>query len=396
VRRAPAAALALLAALPAARGAGPDGVLLAVRADRLHRADGTTTPDAVILLRGGRVVGEGGGLPIPEGTRVARAAVATAGFADLWTRVPGGNGDESPRPFAPALRAADALDPREPAAAAAARAGVLARLLLPAEGNPAPGRAAAVRVADPDGSLAIENADAGGVLSICAAAATRERYPASLAGVLRGLESLFDRAAGARPEWGGPDAAIEAGEADLAALRTLASGASPAYLFARTRAEVAAALRLAAARGLRPVLVDPRCGAGEILDAARAAGVAPADLGAILVLDLDDPLFRLRAPGELARAGVRVGFGSGGPGRGPEAVRRAAALAVRHGMEPRAAREALLGTGFAGLRSDPAGIAGGSLVLLDGEPADPAARILGVLVGGAEVPGGAPGKSIFE
>jgi imidazolonepropionase-like amidohydrolase len=170
-------------------------------------------------------------------------------------------------------------------------------------------------------------------------------------------------------------------------------------MFARTRAEVAAALRLAAARKLRPILVDPRCGAPAILEAAAAAGIAPADLSAVFVLDLDDPLFRLRAPGILARAGAAVGFGSGGPARGPGAARRAAALALRHGMDPGQARHALLGRGFGALRGAPSGAVVGEpadLVLLEDDPEDPASRVLGVLAAGEEVGAAAPGRRFTE
>lgn len=395
-----AAALLLAASAPGAGGAPvPAATLLAVKASRLHLADGRTLADAVVIVKDGLVAAVGSGLPIPAGATVREVPDASAGFADLWSRAPGGNDAEDPRPFAPSLRAADGLDPRDGAAAAAAREGVLARLLLPSDRNPAGGRAAAIRVAGGDGRLAVVSADAGGVFSLCGVAERRERYPGSLAGILRGLESIFDAAAGTRSPFGGADPALALGAADRAALAGLPGGKVPAFLYARSRPEVAAALRFAADRKLRPVLVDPRCGADAVLGAAAAAGIAPADLSAVILLDLDDPLFHLRAAGALAKAGVAVGFGAGGPWRGPGAIRRAAALAVRHGMDPGAALGALLGRGFGTLRADPAGVVLGEpadLVLLDGDPVEPATRVLGVLAGGESVERRAKGNSINE
>jgi imidazolonepropionase-like amidohydrolase len=375
-------AAAILVA-PAAPAAPPPP--FAVKAGVLHLADGRTIPDAVVIVKEGRVAALGSGLPVPAGMRVREGAAATAGFADLASPLPDAAGSEDARPFAPGLRASDGLDPRDRAAAAAARAGVLAALLLPSDRNPLGGRAAALRVAGGDGRRAVEANDAGLLLSCAGAALRPDRTPVSLAGLLRGLEAAFDESAGARLPFGGADPVLGLGTEDRAALAAAAAGTTPALLVARTEREVGAALRLAAARRLRPVLVDPSCGAEAILAAAAAAGIPPADLAVIARLDLDDPLFRLRAPGELARAGVRVGFGSGGRG-GPGAVRRAAALAALHGMEAGAARAALLGRGFPlGPGRGPAGLAEGGpadLVLLDGDPLDPAARILGAWAGG--------------
>ncbi len=385
--RTPAALFLLAALAPGARGAGAaqaPAPILAVKATRLHLADGRTLADAVVILEGGRVAAVGSGLPVPAGAKVREVPDASAGFADLWTRAPGANDAEDPAPFAPSLRAADALDPRDRAAAAAARAGVLARLLLPSDRNPAGGRAAALRVAGGDGRLEVAVADAGAAFSVADAARRRDRFPDSLAGTLRGLAAIFDAAAGARPAWGGGDPEIPLDAADRAALAGLPGGKLPCWIFARSRVEVAAALRFAAERKLRPVLVDPNCAAGEVLEGAAAAGVAPADLGAVLVLDIDDPLFRLRAPGLLAKAGVAVGFAGAGPWRG------------RHGMDPAAARGALLGRGFPALRGDPAGVAAGGpadLVLLDGDPVEPATRVLDVLAGGESL-GGAAGAAV--
>jgi len=368
-----ALAAALLAAVPA-----PASPVLAVRAATLHLADGTAVADAVVLVKDGRVAALGSGLPVPAGARVREVPVAAAGFVDLRAFLPRGNDGEDPRPFAPSLRAADGLDPADPAAAAAAREGVLARLLLPSDRNPAGGRAAAVRVAGREGRIEVAVPDAGAVFSFAAAAARRERFPGSLLGIVRGLEAAFD----------GADPALGLTEGDRAALRAAAAGAGSSFLRAGTRAEVAAALRFAAARKLRPVLVDPRCGGEAILEAARAAGIPPVGLSVILVLDLDDPLVHLRGAGVLAKAGVAVGFGGGTPG----AVRRAAALAVHHGMDPGAARGALLGRGFPGLGRPLAEGSPADLVLLDGDPVEPATRVLEVLAGGETVGGRAGGE----
>lgn len=388
----PAAALALLllggAAAPAAAPA-----TLAIRAAQYYGPDGKSIPDAVVIVKDGRIEAVGPGLPIPKDARVLEAAVACPGFADCWTRTTGGNDAEDPRPFAPALRAADGLDPRDPSAVAAAREGVLTRVLLPSDRNPLGGRAAALHVAGHGGDLATsgKSADLGGVISLCGAALRQDRYPCSLVGLMRALESAFDAAqAEGRDATGDPG--LDLGRADRKALLDRGQW----WVFARTRAEVRAACDLAKRRlGPRAVLVDPHCGAAEILSAAAAAGTPAQEVYAVLSLDPDDPLLHLRGAGLLAAAGAHVAFGTGGPARGPDAIRLAAALAVRHGMSPDAARGALLGRGFP---LPDRGRAGDSadLVLLDGDPVDPASRVLRVLAGGETLPPRGKGNRINE
>ena len=396
----PAALLAAALGSPApAPAAAP---LLAIRASRLLLADGTAIPEAVVVVKDGKVAAMGGSIPVPAGARVIDAAVAAPGLADLWTSMPGGHGAEDPRPFAPGLRVADGLDPADPDARNAAREGVLFRVVLASDRNPLGGRAAAARVSGARGLLAIAAADAGGTISISGAAVRRERFPGSLAGVLAGIGERFDAAAradggvAARVNGGSAVPAAEPGEddgeghsaADAAALRDLAGGKSRAWIFARSRTEVRAALALASARRLSPALVDPLCGAGDLLAAARAAGIEPASLRAVLRLEADDPAYRLEAAGALAAAGVRVGFGTGGGGDADE-LRFMAALAVRHGMEPEHARGALLARGFDIPGRSPAGLAVGApadLVLLDGDLLEPASRVTGVIAGGEVLP----------
>ena len=395
--RLPAAALAFAAlGAPAAAPAAPP--VLAVRASRLLLADGSTVAEAVIVLKGGAVAAMGGGIPIPREARVLDAAVAAPGFADLWTSVPGGHDAEDPRPFAPGLRVADGLDPADPGARSGAREGVLYRVVLASDRNPLGGRAAAARAAGPRGMLALAAADAGGTISVTEAAARRDRFPGSLAGILEGIGAGFDAAARSDGEGAAPEGDGEFGPGDREALRALAGGKSPAWIFARSRAEVRAALDISARRRLAPTLVDPRCSAAELLAAARGAGLEPSAVRAVLALEADDPAYRLEAAGALAAAGVRVAFGSGG-GRDADALRFMAALAVRHGMDPERARGALLGRGFDLPGRSPQGLVVGGpadLVLLDGDPIDPASRVLSVIAGGEPVardrPGAADGR----
>lgn len=383
----PLALLAAAAAAPAVPLPAEDPGVVAVLASRLHLADGRTLADAVVLVRGGRVAALGPNLPVPAGARVHRAPVACPGFADLRTGLPSGQDAEDPRPFGASLRVADGLEPLDPAAAAAAREGVLRRLLLPSDRVPLGGRAASLRPSGPESALEVLVADAGGAISVSGAAARRERHPASLAGLLRALEAAFHGVPGAR---GGPfegaDPALGLTEGDRAALASLAGGGAPAFLRARTRTEVGAALDLAGRLRLRPVLLEPACPGPGILEAAAAAGVAAADLSVVLAPGPGDPEWALAAPGILAKAGARVGFTAGG--RGPDALRLAAALARSRGMEPAAARSALLGGGFPLLGRGPSGLDEGDpadLVLLDGDPEDPASRVLGVLSGGVRL-----------
>ena len=402
MRRAILPAALLAAALGAPAPAPAAAPVLVIRASRLLLADGTAIPEAVVVVKDGKVAAMGGSIPVPAGARVIDAAVAAPGLADLWTSIPGGHGAEDPRPFAPGLRVSDGLDPADDDARNAAREGVLFRVVLASDRNPLGGRAAAARVSGARGLLALASADAGGTISITGSAVRRDRFPGSLAGLLAGIGERFDAAARAdgtaaradgetttRPS-PGPDSHWESDNSPgtLAALRDLVGGRSRSWIFARSRADVRAALALASARRLSPALVDPLCGAGDILAAARAAGIEPASLRVVLRLEADDPAYRLEAAGALAVAGVRVGFGTGGGGDA-DALRFMAALAVRHGMEPEHARGALLARGFDLPGRSPAGLAVGApadLVLLDGDLLEPASRITGVVAGGEPLP----------
>ncbi len=383
-RAAAATVAALAAALVAERASAQDGPpaagpapVVVVDAERLAGWPGTVEGPGRLVLERGRAPRVSADAP-PAGATVLRAAVATPGFLDGWSRPRGADGAEDPQPFGFALRLADGVDPWAPGAEGALREGVLARRALPSAGNPAGGAPCVVAFPARGVPPVVHHDGGAGVFSFAAAAARRERHPGSPAGLVSAMESAVDDVRGRRAPFAGADPALRWTEGDRAALGALmAASGGRAFLHAGSEPEVRAALRWSRAAGLRPVLVGPRCGAPRILAAVEECGEERARVSVLLALDVDDPTFLLRAPGELAAAGVEVRFGTASPDRPPGALRAAAALAVRHGMEPAAA---LRGLGGAECLAAAPGA-----VLLDGDPLDPRSRIVAVIRGGVVV-----------
>jgi imidazolonepropionase-like amidohydrolase len=359
--------------------AGKDADLLVLDGDPLDLAtrviavwiDGVEIP-LPSDPEGGRVVARGG-------DHVVDAAVTNSGLMDAWTRGDAENASEDPQPFGAALHTGFGVDPFDRFVSEASNGGVLLRRVLPGASNPVGGIPARVVLSTTGGLTGPVSEERACAFSFTAAATRRERYPGSLAGLVRALESAFDTATGRRSEaFSGSDVALRLTEADLKVLRDLVEPAGGrAYLFAESEAEVRAALRLAGKRGLKAVLVGPRCGAAVVLDAARASLPSVTDLEVVMTLSPEDPLIVLRTPGLLADAGVRVRFGTAAQDAPPAALRFVAALAVRHGMERSAAYDAILSPEI-----DRSQLGSERIVNFDGDPLEPATRVVTAISSG--------------
>jgi hypothetical protein len=251
----------------------------------------------------------------------------------------------------------------------------LTAVVAPSSVNVLAGLAGSVHTAEPgDGAVA------GLKLVLTDAARDRERYPSSLAGQIE-LVGQRLRGTPSRTDLYLPPAV----KASLLAQRDEALEAvryrrAVAFVEAHTRAEIRAAARLIAEHKLRGVLLAPRHVGGLEDDIRRSAS-------AVIVGPLrpQDAELTTRELASLFNSGVPLAFG----GSAAEA-RQSAAWLTNFGLSRPTARRALAGKpaeGF-GLPPETGRLAPGDaadFVVWDGDPLDPTARAVAVVVKGQRV-----------
>lgn len=275
----------------------------ALRAGTWLGSDGVESSAPVLLLGGTRARLRAAP---PRGVAVrdfGPDSYLTPGLVDAWSRVGlVGGDDESGRAFAPEVRAAPAFAPDEGVREACLAAGVTTLIVAPGEENVLGGRAAEVHWTGEGWRITAE--DAGLVASLTAASRKEDRAPTSLAGQVRALRERL-------PELG------------------CSKHGGIAWIRVDEPAELLGAAELAAMPCPRIVAVGaPAWREGLVVPQLVVSGLAPGS----------DPA-ALRTPGELARRGARLGFGSGA--QGPWKLRPTALEAVRRGLDPVAAFSAL-------------------------------------------------------
>ena len=330
---------------------------------------------ARIALRDGKVIGVGKEIAadvIARATRVRLSAgsVVIPGLVSLHDQCGvGGDLAETIDAFTPALRAADAFDPFDRTLPRRARSGITSIALAPSSANTFGGIAALVKWNGDRGVVA--SSEGYLKMALVGASLSRERYPTSRMGA---AELIRNMVADARNP-------LRANTPDLAILREVLDGSRRVLIHASDHAEVSGALDLAAEIGLAPVLLDV-----VEIDASIARLRGKGIPVALRALDWNSKLEALEAPAKLAAAGIRFSF----VGTSGRALRRSAALAVRHGLDRRTALEAITRA--------PAEQAGfgdriGSLRIgrdadfdvFDGDPTELTSRLLEVWVDGRRV-----------
>jgi len=400
-RRLGCAALALALPLVASGAAGAEGVLV-VRADVLQPGGGPAVPEAVVVVRDGRIESLSG--PLPPGARELRAAVVTPGFIDAHTSA-GLSGlrnvpavldqDERTDPDGSALRALDAFDPSDPLLRFLLEHGVTTVQTGPGPANPIGGQAGVFRT---HGSVADEmvvrfpsamvfnlgevpketyeesrgHATRMGTAALIRTRLERARHHAKRAG------SLFGRAPA-------PDPGLEA-------LGRVASGELAAIFTARRADDILTALRLTREFSLRSAVA----GATEgylVRDALLAAGV-PVFVGPVMervsAPETENASYENAAL--LAERGIPISIRSGFESYVPKnrVLLFEATVAVANGL-PRA--DALRAISLSpaealGIQDDYGSVAPGKvadLVLFDGDPFEYTSHVTAVIAGGVLV-----------
>jgi imidazolonepropionase-like amidohydrolase len=336
------------------------GSVLVFKSPAIHLGDGRVIEDGVLVADGGVIRRIGKGIAIPEGARVVEHdGPITPGLIALFSH--DGCAEELFDQSRPVLEGAEmlwAFRPMRHDLWRALGAGITTVVLGPTRSGLCPGVTAVVKthggkVVSPRAQL---------FLGFSHRSLRGNEFPTSFASARERLEQLLDEGQGAF------------GQA--------ASGNLPVLLDADERDQIQRAIAFAQARKLKGALLGSHW-TEELADAIKAAGLA-------VVCNAADPgqaERNQRSILALAKAGVPFGFALGAPERSHEALRFAAALAIRAGLEPGRALQALTG--------DPARIAGvagrvgtlasgldADLVLWSGDPTDLASRPVAVYVDG--------------
>ena len=253
----------------------------------------------------------------------------------------------------------DAFAPSSADFERALAAGITTVVLAPSPENLVGGRSAVVKTA----GGAVVLGDAQLVLSMSSAALALDRYPTSAQGALAELEERFRRPAG-------PFAEARAGD-------------RPVLIDVATRDDVLRAAAFAARHGLKGALIGaPAHLEGLVADIQRAGlgvVIGPFEVGA-------DPA-ALQSAVELGASQVPLGLALDAPWHHPEELRLSAALCVRAGLAPLAARRALTSdaAALAGVADRVGRLAPGldaDLVLWSGDPLDLTSAVQAVYVDG--------------
>jgi hypothetical protein len=372
--------LALLVVALLGLGAPARAQDVAIRAG--HVVIGGATPPlegAIVLVRGGKVAAVGHVVEVPAGVPLLErpGAWLVPGFVDPST----GLGlrfdrDEVAGALARDVTVEDAFDPDHRDFARARAAGVTTVAVVPGDADLFGGAGVVVKTtgervgAAPVAKLALGRSVLRG-----------DRAPTSQAGAVALLREAITTAHLTRDP-------ADVDPADV--LGAFARGEVVGLFTVATPGDLDQARGLTVPLGLRVVFrLDPGFDPAALDDAEvkDLLGDAPAIVGPF---DLDTPARALRVPARLARGGARVLFTSQAPDLAPDALRLTAALAVREGLDPATALDALsLGAAEALGVADRVGTldAGkdGDMVLLDGPPLDLSSRVLEVWVDGRRV-----------
>lgn len=363
--------IALLLAAPQAAEEKADEVLV-LQGGILHVGDGRQLSGVTVIIRNGKIEAVGEEFEPPDGAPVVKVPMTyhiTPGFIDLHSHLGMTTElDETPRAITPLMRAADGFSTDRDDVRRARASGVTSVALSPGGGNIVGGAMSVVRLGEGYLHEVLVEPVAAMKLSLGRAALRRGREPTSLAGAVTLLEQ-------------------ELADTNSETHKRLVKEKRRAFIHVDTVEEIARALKLKSAFGLRLVLLHAAA-ADEMVEAIRAADV-PVVLGP---LTLTDDARTLRRAGVLSRAGISVGFASDSPRTSEEQLRMTAILAVRHGMSKEKALKGLssVAAGLLGMEDRLGTVERGrdaDLVIYTGHPLSPTARVDRVVVGGRIVHG---------
>lgn len=249
-------------------------------------------------------------------------------------------------------------------------AGVTAAMLVPAPNNVIGGAAQVVRIVDHGRAVAARQPGPL-MFALGDSVLERSREPTSRIGAVNVLRRELD--------------AAKAGSGASRLQSFLRSGLDGLIVCA-AHEDVSAAAALFSAAERCPTL----CFTPSDLDEVEAAGAPFTGPIVLDALGFDSSAMALRMPGVLAKAGKEIVFAGFSPQTPPGALRTSAALAVRYGLDPTAARRALTASAakVIGMDEKLGMIQRGAFadfVVYSDDPLRLDARVLEVYVGGVRV-----------
>ncbi len=265
--------------------------------------------------------------------------------------------EESTEAITPEARAVEAFTSRHPDARSAMSSGVTLVALSPGNGNVIGGQIGVLRLSGERYDLALLRSSVALKASIGSEALRTDREPTSRTGAVAMLR-----------KW------LRDGKDPL--------GELPVFLNATFPAEVESALDLAHASPRKLVLVHARPTPDQMK--RLAASKTPVAVEPLTTSDRKDTL---ELPGRLARAGVPFALVSDAPAIPEDLLRVSASFAVKYGLDPKTALEALttVPAGLLGLAGERGSIVEGKaadLVVWSGDPFSLSSEVLFVMIDG--------------
>lgn len=364
---------ALIGAACFAAGAHASADTTTYVADHIIAPNGTIMNDMAIVVEGGAIrqvmpvalVGTDDVVRFPEG------AFISPGMIDVGSSLAVGRQNvERYQPIDPQLRVVDSIDPTDPDLEDALEGGVTAAMIMPGTNNIVGGRCATIRTHVADATCDVIRDDGPMMMSFGPSTYDFSRGPASRSGALFALREALDRAQDGN---GG------------SSLAPLAAGEIDALINCDETVDATSALRTMNEYGISGVLLIDVHSAVEI-----ASELAEYETNAVLgPLSLASDRKALAGPAALEQAGVEVAFRGNAAGN-PRRLRVTAALAVRSGMSPEAARRAITSNAaeFAGVADRIGALKAGldaDFVVFSGDPLRLDSRVLEVYSGGERV-----------
>ncbi len=365
-----AVALLLAVSVPAATLAQTPSAIVA---GRYVAPDGSLQDGTALVLASGKIKSVRAEAKLNVKGEVVRhpSGVLCPGLLDVRSVIGAyGRNQETMSAIDPGASAIDVVDRSHRDFRSAVRAGITTVMIAPAPTNLVSGAAVVVKTASPDGSATILRSDGPLAFALGGGVLHPSRMPTSRLGAVGMLRDLLGRAQQGNAHQrlvdfvgGKLDAVVYCEDAaDLdAALRTFQRGT---YSIVHTGDVHEQAIHLEARR--RPIVIGP--------------------------YGFHTPPRTLATAGAFSAAGVPVAFAGDMPRHSGDALRLTAALAVRYGMDPAAARLAMTAVPakVAGVDDRVGSIRPGldaDLVIFSDDPLRPDAYVVEVYIDGVRVYG---------
>ena len=358
---------------------GNEPQVIAIRAGKIWTVTDGVITDGIIIVDNGKIRAVGQEVDVPEGGNILDMsdkniipgiidAHCHIGLSlDIFSEM-----DETVAAIAADMLILDAFNPHSKDVKKALSSGVTTVMLAPGYRNPVGGQPAVVKLDTSKANDWVLKRSAGVEFSLMNQALMFDREPTSRAGLIELVKEQLNEA----------KVYQEGFNPRLEVLNRVVDANLPAYIWAHTVDEIASAMAIIDQYNLNAVLVAAGQG-DEIADM-----IAERDLPVIyppqLLSSKDKDLKRV---GKMAGSGVKLAFASLAPRTDLNDLRTSAILAVKYGLDKEAALKGLTinAAEILGVADRLGSISKGKdadLVILNGDPLQPASSIEMVIING--------------